>query len=84
MEIGDCRAESSDQELQSAAEAVGSGANFFMVDTKPPPCQGVRAAGADQRNPHRDSHNPPAAKAARENSLNLTEHALIARGATRP
>src|SRR3712207_5687807 len=42
-----------------------------MVEPQPPPRQGLRAAGADERDLHRDSHYPPAAKAAWEGSMNL-------------
>jgi hypothetical protein len=70
MEIGDGQAGSSDQELQGAAEAVGSGADVQMVEPQPPSRQGLRAEGADQRDPHRDIHNSPATKTTREGSMN--------------
>src|SRR5215217_7082484 len=50
------------------------GAYAWLADAEPPSRQGLRAEGADQRDPHRDSHNPPAAKAAWEGTMNLTPY----------
>jgi hypothetical protein len=72
IEIGESQSGSSDQELQGTAEAVGSGADGQMVEPQPPSRQGLRAEGADQRDPHRDCHKWPAAKMTREGSMNCS------------
>src|SRR5829696_6428138 len=52
------------------------GAYALLADAKPPFEQGLRAAGAEQRDVHRGGHDPPDTEAAGGGSVNLAKHAL--------
>jgi hypothetical protein len=52
------------------------GADTWMVDAEPPFEQRLGAAGADQRDLHRGSDDPPDIAAAGEGSVNLGKQAL--------
>ena len=53
------------------------GAYAWMGDTKPSFEQGLRADGAEQRDVHRDSYDPPDTEAAHEERVNLTKQGLL-------
>src|SRR5919202_736410 len=76
MGTGDCRAECGYRRLRRTAPQMDRVAGAWMVDTKPSFEQGLRADGAEQRDVHRDSHDPPHTQAAGEGSVTLQNRLL--------